>query len=175
MTRNTNRSTVTNPLTGRLIQVGGNTFNQLTFDAYDYINRELVRRENAPPIPPRVYYYNIITRRRILHGSRRYRELMYADWEIEEQQDLHYLIPPWLPEGDAQELINHWRENVELPEPDLPPPPIHQVLPGHRPITYEELMAVHGEGLADLNISLCRECFYPLKTGEGEYCHDCQP
>src|SRR5436190_12584702 len=172
MTRNTNRNTVTNPLTGRLIQVGGNTFNQLTFDAYDYINRELVRRENAPPIPPRVYYYNIITRRRILHGSRKYCELMDADWEIEEQQNLCYLIPPWLSDGDAQELINHWRENNGQPEPDLPP--IRPALPSRRPTTYEELMAMHGETLANLNIGVCRECFYPLKLEEGEYCHDCQ-
>src|SRR5438045_1351782 len=152
MTHNTNRNTVTNPLTGRLIQVGGNTFNQLTFDAYDYINRELVRRENAPPIPPRVYCYNIITRRRILHGSRRYRELMDADWEIEEQQNLCYLIPPWLSDGDAQELINHWRESSyeNIEQPDLSP-----ALPSCRPTTYEGLMAMHGETLANLNISLC--------------------
>ena len=63
---------VTNPLTGRIIQVGGTTFNRLIFDAYDYINVELVRRESAPPIPPREYYYNILTGRQILASSKRY-------------------------------------------------------------------------------------------------------
>ena len=97
---------------------------------------------------------------------------MDADWEIEEQQNLCYLIPPWLSDGDAQELINHWRENNGQPEPDLPP--IRSALPSRRPTTYEELMAMHGETLANLNIGVCRECFYPLKLEEGEYCHDCQ-
>jgi hypothetical protein len=44
------RTFVTNPLTGRIIQVGRTTFNRLIFDAYDYINGELVRRESALPI-----------------------------------------------------------------------------------------------------------------------------
>ena len=82
---------VTNPLTGRIIQVGGTTFNWLIFDAYDYINGVLVRREGAPPIPPRDYYYNILTGRRILAGSRRYYKLIRADWDIEED---YYLILP---------------------------------------------------------------------------------
>jgi hypothetical protein len=43
------------------------------------------------------------------------------------------------------------------------------------PTTYEELMDIHGEGLANLNISLCRECLYPLKPEEGDYCNDCKP
>ena len=63
-----------NPLTGRPIQIGGTAFNQLVFDAYDFINGELVRRESAPPIPPKKYYYNTVTSRRVLANSRRYYE-----------------------------------------------------------------------------------------------------
>ena len=55
------RTFITNPLTGRIIQLGEITFNRLTFDAYDYINGELVRKESALPIPSRDYYYNILT------------------------------------------------------------------------------------------------------------------
>ena len=97
------RTFVTNPLTLRIIQVGGTTFNRLIFDAYDYINGVLVRREGAPPIPPRDYYYNILTGRRILAGSRRYYELIRANWDIEED---YYLIPPWMEDDVAQEIIN---------------------------------------------------------------------
>ena len=85
------RTFVTNPLTLRIIQVGGTTFNRLIFDAYDYINGVLVRREGVPPIPPRDYYYNILPGRRILAGSRRYYELIRANWDIKED---YYLILP---------------------------------------------------------------------------------
>src|SRR5918912_2351011 len=118
---------VNNPLTGRPIKIGGNVFNQLVFDAYDFINGELVRRESAPPIPPRQYYYNTVTSRRILAGSRRYHELINANWEIEED---YYLIPP-----SHQEVIQH------IPE-----------------TTYEQIMATHRDTLANLNITLCKEC-----------------
>ena len=151
------RTFVTNPLTLRIIQVGGTTFNRLIFDAYDYINGVLVRREGAPPIPPRDYYYNILTGRRILAGSRRYYELIRANWDIEED---YYLIPPWMEDDVAQEIINGDRGR-NLPQRE-------------RPVTYEDIMDRYGNTLANLNISLCRECFYPLKLEDGEYCNDCK-
>ena len=151
------RTFVTNPLTGRIIQVEGTVFNWLIFDAYDYINGVLVRREGAPPIPPRDYYYNILTGRRILAGSRRYYELIRANWDIEED---YYLIPPWMEDDVAQEIINGDRRR-NLPQRE-------------RPVTYEDIMNRHGNTLANLNISLCRECFYPLKLEDGEYCNDCK-
>ena len=46
------------------------------------------------------------------------------------------------------------------------------------PVTYERIMATHRDTLAELNISLCRECFIPIKKeGNGimEYCEDCVP
>src|ERR1043165_365949 len=140
------RTFVTNPLTLRIIQVGGTTFNRLIFDAYDYINGVLVRREGAPPIPSRDYYYNILTGRRILAGSRRYYELIRANWDIEED---YYLIPLWMEDDVAQEFINGDRGR-NLPQRE-------------RPVTYEQIMVTHRDTLANLNIFLCRECFYPLK------------
>ena len=80
-------------MTERIIQVEGITFNRLTFDAYDYINEKLIRRKSAPPIPSREYYYNTFTGRRILAGSRRYYELIHAQWDIEKD---YYLIPLWI-------------------------------------------------------------------------------
>ena len=61
-----------NPLTGRRIRirVGGSTFNQLIYDAYDYINGELIRRTTAPPLAARQYFYNTETDRLICWGSR---------------------------------------------------------------------------------------------------------
>ena len=40
--------------------------------------------------------------------------------------------------------------------------------------TYEEIMVAHRDKLAILNITLCRECFHPIKLEEGEYCDSCQ-
>ncbi|GBC50832.1 hypothetical protein GLOIN_2v1769754 [Rhizophagus irregularis DAOM 181602=DAOM 197198] len=41
--------------------------------------------------------------------------------------------------------------------------------------TFEELMVTHRDALAKLNITLCRECFHPIKLEEGEYCDSCRP
>jgi hypothetical protein len=154
------RAFVTNPLTGRTIQVGGTTFNRLTFEAYDYINGELIRRESAGPVPPREYYYNILTGRRILACSRRYYELIRANWDIE---DDYYLIPPWIEVDVAQELMNGNRIQ------DL-------IQRERRPVTYEQIMDTHRDTLASLNISLCRECYMPIKKENNttEYCEECR-
>jgi len=40
---------------------------------------------------------------------------------------------------------------------------------------FEELMVTHRDALAKLNITLCRECFHPIKLEEGEYCDSCKP
>jgi hypothetical protein len=156
------RTFVTNPLTGRLIQVGGATFNQLILNAYDFTNGELIRRESAGPIPPREYYYNILTGRRILYGSRRYFELIRAHWDIEED---YYLIPPWIEVDVAQELMHGDRRR------NLTQRQVH-------PVTYEQIMDRHRDTLANLNITLCRECFHPIKKEDNattEYCEDCRP
>ena len=153
------RTFVTNPLTLRIIQVGGTTFNRLIFDAYDYINGELIRRESAPPIPPRDYYYNILTGRRILAGSRRYYELIRANWDIEED---YYLIPPWMEDDIVQEFINGDRGR--------------NLLQRERPVTYEDIMDRHRNTFAELNITLCKNCLIPIKKENDtttEYCEDC--
>jgi hypothetical protein len=41
--------------------------------------------------------------------------------------------------------------------------------------TYEEIMVAHRDKLANLNISLCKECLYPFKLEKGEYCDRCRP
>jgi hypothetical protein len=52
-----------NPETSREIRVGGVVFNRLIQDQYDFINGELVRRNNVPPRLPKSYFYNTITNR----------------------------------------------------------------------------------------------------------------
>lgn len=164
---NTNpRNTVINPETGRRIRIGGIAYNQLIITAYDFINGELVRRENAPPLAPRTRYYNTVTGRLIGHGSRRYNELIRAGWEIEQG---YYLISPTrLTQEDYERMvatvIDAGRELEERRQ---------QRTTRQEPATFEDIMAVHGERLANLNITLCRECLYVIKPEDGEYCNDC--
>ena len=159
------RQTVINPLTGRTIQIGGNVYNQLIIEAYDHINGELVRRGSAPPIAPREYYLNTETGRLIYFGSRRYFELMRAGYDIEED---YYLIPPWrsvetqaiIAQAERQFRTNQLQD--QFPGRDTPP------------LSYEQLMDRHGDRLAELNITLCKECFYPMKVGERENQNICE-
>ena len=157
---NTNTSQyVTNPLTGRSIRVGGHTFCQLLYTTCDFINGELVRRATAPPIQEnrRRGFLNTETNRIITFGSRRYRQLIEAGWEIE---DDYYLIPPWRSAEVHARVLAKQQERQESIT---------------RASDYEQLMSRYGAHLIELNITLCRECFHPIKIEEGEYCEQCRP
>jgi hypothetical protein len=92
----TNHRYTTNPLTGRTIRVGGQTFNQLVMESFDYLDGRLVRRANAPPLREREIYLNIDTGREVQFGTRTYFDLIRnAGYEIIED---YYLVPPRLAE-----------------------------------------------------------------------------
>jgi len=150
---------VTNPLTGRPIKIGGAVFNQLIFETHDFINGELVRRSTALPIPPREYYYNIVTRRRIIGGSRRYHELINNNWSI---RNNYYLIPPWINTNITSNFTSPFASTERSIGQD---------------ISYERIMNRHRDTLNNLNITLCKECFLPIKIEDaiGDYCNECRP
>jgi hypothetical protein len=161
----------TNPETGRRIQVGGVTFNRLTWESYDYINRELVRRASAPLPSPRTYYLNTATNRLIGHGTRRYDQLIRAGWEIEQD---YYLLPPY---GSLfRHEIDETLAMVQEAGQEIAPNVVERrdAQRSGRNNSYQRLMAVHGERLAELNITLCRECTFPMKPEDGEYCGECR-
>ena len=163
------RNTVINPLTGRTIRIGGSVYNQLLFEAYDHINGELVRRETVPPPTPRQYYLNTETNRLIYARSRRYFELMRAGWDIEED---YYLIPPWR-SAETQAIFRNSEEIQERQFARL----------NNTPPSYEQIMETHRDRLVELNITLCKNCFIPIKLEERptandqdqEYCNECTP
>jgi hypothetical protein len=159
------RNTVINPLTGRVIRIGGSVYNQLLFDAYDHINGELVRRENAPHSAPRKSYLNTETNRLIYGRSRRYYELIRDGWDIEED---YYLIPPWRSVETQAILTDAERRFARRLDTNQPP------------ASYEQIMDAHRDTLANLNITLCKTCLIPIKLEEPsllehEYCNDCIP
>src|SRR5437868_10596858 len=147
---------IINPETGRRIRVGGITFNHLIFTSHDFINGKLIRRVTASFPTLRQYFLNIQTNRLIQAGSRRYHEMIRTGWDIIED---YYLILPGEPvaetiamvQGLENEIARRWR-NVDA----------------NRPLTYEEIMDRHRDQLIDLNVSLCRKCFIPIRM-ESEY------
>lgn len=146
---------IINPDTGRVIRIGGATFQQLIFTNYDFINGELIRRATAPPPATRYYYYNTETGRLILAGSRRYRELINNGWDIDND---YYLIPPGVfPNNNETRNILHQRNQQQIP------------------LNYDNIMIRYKDNLDNINISLCRECFIPIEKEEGEHCTDCKP
>jgi hypothetical protein len=161
------RNTVINPLTGRTIRIGGNVYNQLIIEAYDHINGELVRRESAPPLAPREHYLNTETNRFIYYGSRRYFQLLQAGWEIEQD---YYLVSPWRSVEVQAVIAQAERDFGSRPQAQLP-----RDAEEDTPTSYEQIMDRHRDRLTELNITLCRECFYPMKAEDGEYCGTCRP
>ncbi|RHZ81722.1 hypothetical protein Glove_117g588 [Diversispora epigaea] len=135
--------------TGREIRFGGAIFNRLIQDQYDYINGELVRRNNAPPRRLRSYFFNTITHRRVIGGGRRYFELVNNGWNIEND---YYLVPP-----------------LVISDPDPNPDAVRR-----NPVTFEGLISVYEESLKKCNMTLCRECFIPITLGINEYCEEHQ-
>jgi hypothetical protein len=147
---NDNRYTI-NPLTGRSIRIGSPTYCRLVIEAYDFINGHLIRRNTAPPLPTRPSYLNTETNRLITFGTRRYYQLLRAGWEIEED---YYLVPP--------------ERSVEYQAI------LAQIENEATPLTYEQLIDRHKDRLAELNITLCKDCLIPIKIEDGGHCEQCQ-
>ena len=70
-----------------------------------------------------------------------------------------------------QEFINHNRRR-NLPQREERLAMVQQ----HQPVTYEDIMDRHGNTLAELNITLCKNCLIPIKKENDtttKYCEDC--
>ncbi|RHZ83557.1 hypothetical protein Glove_91g112 [Diversispora epigaea] len=150
-------------------------------DQYDYINGELVRRNNTPPRRLRSYFFNTITHRRIIGGERRYFELVNNIPATQIQNPNAKIPNAKIPNPKSQIIIinNRWDiENdyylvsplvISDPDPDSNPDAVRR-----NPVTFEGLISVHGESLAKCNMTLCRECFIPITLGINEYCEEHQ-
>lgn len=108
-------SYITNPLTGRQIQYGGNTFNRLIAQGYQVIDWRLVQRQaNDPIIQTRQQYYNIETGRMVQENSRTYQFLLSHGYHTlrNDINEVDYYIVP-----------NNLRREAEMvlsePSPDM--------------------------------------------------------
>jgi hypothetical protein len=152
-----------NPLTERVIRIGGTTFNQLVMDAYDFIDGRLVRRQNAPPPLETFHYFNIDTGRMVRYGTRTYFSLIDARYEFVED---YYLVLSHLVEV-AIYFPHILRENPQNAANRL-----EQIAVERRVLSLEEL---HRARLEQINIELCRECLMPENPNElaDGFCGEC--
>jgi hypothetical protein len=187
---------ITNPITGRSIRIGGDTYNRIVMESHDYIDGRLVRRQTAPPPPQeQPVYLNTDTGRYVQHDTRTYHRLIESDYEVVED---YYLVHSE-EEELIEEIINETRYNEEnLDGRRLTFNDIQQIRagiqadqdeyddfvlqqdttngtpssgPSGRPRTLED----HAPRLAELNIELCRECLMPVNPSDltDKLCEDC--
>ena len=101
---------ITNPITGRPIRIGGDTYNRIVMESHDYIDGRLVRRQTAPPPPQeQPVYLNTDTGRYVQHDTRTYHRLIESDYEVVED---YYLVHSE-EEELIEEIINETRYNEE--------------------------------------------------------------
>lgn len=152
-----------NPLTGRPILVGGPTFNRLVIEAYDYIDRGLVRRTSAPPLndEPLHRYLNTVTGRMVQEGSRTFQFLTnQLRYNIIEN---YYLLPP--------NAIHIDRDVMDTIQVALDAG--NEIMQQHREVQdNHRIREQQMSRLAELNITLCRDCQMPIKA-DSELCDEC--
>src|SRR5918912_566401 len=93
---------ITNPITGRQIQYGGNTFNRLIAQGYQVIDWRLTYgqrqtdNDGNPIIQTRLQYHNVETGRMVQENSRTYQFLLshgYHTLRDSINEDNYYIIP----------------------------------------------------------------------------------
>ena len=86
--------------------------------------------------------------------------MIRTGWNIIED---YYLIPSGEPVAETIVIVQDLGNEIAQRQRNVD---------ANRSPTYEEIMDRHKDRLIDLNVSLCQECFIPIKI-ESEYCEDC--
>ena len=186
---------ITNPITGRPIRVGGDTYNRIVMESHDYIDGRLVRRQTAPPPPQeQPVYLNTDTGRYVQHDTRTYHRLIESDYEVvedyylvhsEEEELIEEIINETLyneENHDSRRLtfneIQGIRAGIQADQDEYDDFVLQQDTtnrtpsgPSSRPRTLED----HAPRLAELNIELCKECLMPVNPSDltDKLCKDC--
>ena len=190
---------ITNPITGRSIRIGGDTFNRIVMESHDYIDGRLVRRQTAPPPPQeQPVYLNTDTGRYVQHDTRTYHRLIESDYEVVED---YYLVHSE-EEELIEEIINETRyrrsneENldgrrltfneiqgiragIQADQDEYDDFVLQRDMtngtPSFGPSGPPRTLEAHAPRLAELNIELCRECLMPVNPSDltDKLCKDC--
>ncbi|GBC51809.2 hypothetical protein RIR_jg26466.t1 [Rhizophagus irregularis DAOM 181602=DAOM 197198] len=165
---------IANPITGRPIIIGGDTFNRIVMKSHDYIDGRLIRRQTAPPPEEQPVYLNTDTGRYVRCGTRTYHRLIESDYEVVED----YYLVHYEEEELIEEIINETRYNEENLDDEYDDFILQQdttdmttIGPSGHPRTLKD----HAPRLAELNIELCRECLMPVSPSDltDKLCKDC--
>jgi len=185
---------ITNPITGRPIRIGGDTYNRIVIESHDYIDGRLVRRQTAPPPQEQPVYLNTDTGRYVRRGTRTYHRLIESDYEVvedyylvhsEEEELIEEIINVTLyneENHDSRRLtfneIQGIRAGIQADQDEYDDFVLQQDTtnrtpsgPSSRPRTLED----HAPRLAELNIELCKECLMPVNPSDltDKLCKDC--
>ena len=185
---------ITNPITGRPIRIGGDTYNRIVIESHDYIDGRLVRRQTAPPPQEQPVYLNTDTGRYVRRGTRTYHRLIESDYEVvedyylvhsEEEELIEEIINETLyneENHDSRRLtfneIQGIRAGIQADQDEYDDFVLQQDTtnrtpsgPSSRPRTLED----HAPRLAELNIELCKECLMPVNPSDltDKLCKDC--
>jgi len=184
---------ITNPITGRPIRIGGDTYNRIVMESHDYIDGRLVRRQTAPPPPQeQPVYLNTDTGRYVQHDTRTYHRLIESDYEVvedyylvhsEEEELIEEIINETLyneENHDSRRLtfneIQGIRAGIQADQDEyddfvLQQDTTNRTPSSGRPRTLED----HAPRLAELNIELCKECLMLVNPSDltDKLCKDC--
>jgi hypothetical protein len=187
---------ITNPITGRPIRIGGDTYNRIVIESHDYIDGRLVRRQTAPPPQEQPVYLNTDTGRYVRRGTRTYHRLIESDYEVVEDYYLVHSEEEGLIEAiineiryrrsneenlDGQRLtfniIQELRASIQADQDEYDDFVLQQDTtsngapsgPSSPPRTLADpadLREAHAPRLAELNIELCKECLMPVNPSD---------
>ncbi|GET61943.1 hypothetical protein RIR_jg11945.t1 [Rhizophagus irregularis DAOM 181602=DAOM 197198] len=167
---------IANPITGRPIIIGGDTFNRIVMESHDYIDGRLVYRQTAPPPEEQPVLiesdYEVVEDYYLVHYEE---EELIEEIINETRYNEKNLDGQRLTFNDIQEI----RAAIQADQDEYDDFILQQDMtngipssgPSGRPRTLED----HILRLAELNIELCRECLMPVSSSDltDKLCKDC--
>ncbi|GBC48499.2 hypothetical protein RIR_jg25055.t1 [Rhizophagus irregularis DAOM 181602=DAOM 197198] len=157
---------ITNPITGRPIRVGGDTFNRIVMESHDYIDGRLVRRQTVPPPPQEQPDYYLVHSKEEELIEEIINETRYNEENLDGQR---------LTFNDIQQIRAAIQADQDEYDDFILQQDTTNGTPSSGPSGHPRTLEDHAPRLAELNIELCRECLMPVSPSDliDKLCKDC--